>query len=798
MDRDVPMGIEEEAPTNVSEELKALTEKALDANKAHQYALTKYAERLTAELQELERLMSAVTTDDVDEEPDIEIQVPGAKKAMGPCSISEFLNPESPFFEHASRRSQYLNYRVDHPMKAKELDVLAEAVKSENLRLRAYESQKSIQEASTAFDVENNTEGINWTTVAEKVSNVCTVKRTADQCRIRWLGDRHPKINHASWSSAELEKLKGLVTKQQAANDGKVDWVHVAKDLGTNRTPIDCMRRGLPRERHIWHPSADEKLAEAVKLYGTDNWGIVARFVSEDATAGQCQVRYTRAINPSRKRGPWADDEFERLKVAVAAYGNSWVEVAACIPGRSNEQCRERWAEHLSLSTANIVWSETDDKALMDAASSMGNKWTAISSKIGNKATGHQCRARWEKLKRLQELQQSAAADPSSIASTSQVSAAPTPKGRPRKYVAASGTGDSETTPPPVPRARPKPRPIGKGKGKEKAVELPSDVSRGPSVTPAAADASDGRTNTPERKDSELATNPRKRAADDAIDQAPFKKKRKTAKAGQGAADPNALESSTPTSDTANTRTSPRRKVGRPRKNISQSTTTAATISADEMVGAPPRPKPRPKKVIQPTEPDTSPEAPLIEDAHRPPGHSEPGSSSIIPSPEAANLEAETATAAMPKPRPRGRPRKAVPPPQLSPEPEPEVAVSPATVHVPAPGPEELTSASSTAPVPRSGGRGRGRARGRGKGGGRPEVITTITTGDNVTASRRQSARVAATRSTPRVERSDDESSGHEITNVEKRRGATEDLDFEPEVSLSDVDAEADAQSGNR
>jgi len=114
MDFDVSMGFGEEASTNVSAELKALTEKALDANKAHQYALTKYAERLTAELQEMEGLMvrrfsintrlissaaylqSAVTTSDVDEEPDVEIQIPGAKKAMGPCSISEFLNPVRP------------------------------------------------------------------------------------------------------------------------------------------------------------------------------------------------------------------------------------------------------------------------------------------------------------------------------------------------------------------------------------------------------------------------------------------------------------------------------------------------------------------------------------------------------------------------------------------------------------------------------------------------------------------------------------------------------------------------------
>jgi hypothetical protein len=37
--------------------LKVLAENALEANKAHQYALTKYAERLAADLQEIDKLM---------------------------------------------------------------------------------------------------------------------------------------------------------------------------------------------------------------------------------------------------------------------------------------------------------------------------------------------------------------------------------------------------------------------------------------------------------------------------------------------------------------------------------------------------------------------------------------------------------------------------------------------------------------------------------------------------------------------------------------------------------------------
>jgi len=70
-----------------------------------------------------------------------------------------------------------------------------------------------------------------------QVSLSSNINRTAEQCRIKWLGDRHPRINHGAWSASELEDLKRLVTEQQGINDGKVDWVHVAQTLGVLYRP---------------------------------------------------------------------------------------------------------------------------------------------------------------------------------------------------------------------------------------------------------------------------------------------------------------------------------------------------------------------------------------------------------------------------------------------------------------------------------------------------------------------------------------------------------------------------------
>ena len=119
-----------------------------------------------------------------------------------------------------------------------------------------------------------------------------TVQRTAKECEIRWLGERHPQFNHAQWSQSEIAKVRELV---DGAREGEVDWVEIAEKLGvclslnltviatvglltpfdqTGRTPVDCMRHAIPRRTHTWTPEADQRLLEAVDMYGTDSWSL--------------------------------------------------------------------------------------------------------------------------------------------------------------------------------------------------------------------------------------------------------------------------------------------------------------------------------------------------------------------------------------------------------------------------------------------------------------------------------------------------------------------------------------------
>lgn len=93
-----------------------------------------------------------------------------------------------------------------------------------------------------------NTEGIDWDRVAEKVtsylfpkikandafvpsqvSSVVSLPRTARDCAIRWLGDRHPRFIRDSWSQTELDRLESFVNNTP---EGPIDWAEIANKLG--------------------------------------------------------------------------------------------------------------------------------------------------------------------------------------------------------------------------------------------------------------------------------------------------------------------------------------------------------------------------------------------------------------------------------------------------------------------------------------------------------------------------------------------------------------------------------------
>jgi Myb-like DNA-binding domain len=92
-----------------------------------------------------------------------------------------------------------------------------------------------------------------------------------------------------------------------------------------------------------------------------------------------------RTLDPELRRGPWSPEEDAKLRLAVEAYGNSWLDVALTIEGRNNEQCRDRWNEKLDPKINRDAWTEEEDERLLEAVSEIGEgRWKAVSETVGN------------------------------------------------------------------------------------------------------------------------------------------------------------------------------------------------------------------------------------------------------------------------------------------------------------------------------------------------------------------------------------------------------------------------------
>ena len=225
-------------------------------------------------------------------------------------------------------------------------------------------------------------------------------------------------INSGPWGKAEEAELIKLAKKYDEHL-----WVNIAEELGTNRTPIDCLCHyqqalnvGLinvddwSKEEEILLKAAVDKLPSSVK-----NWQIVANNVP-GRTSYQCLVKWRRTAKFHNEGaalqvdGKWSEQDERRLFLAAIAYDiptldetkrtteeinelyaqceagasvvipatnstNSsskekprsrgrWSEVARLISGKNDTRCRDKWSGSLDNSLSLEPWSKREDDAL--------------------------------------------------------------------------------------------------------------------------------------------------------------------------------------------------------------------------------------------------------------------------------------------------------------------------------------------------------------------------------------------------------------------------------------------------
>jgi hypothetical protein len=111
--------------------------------------------------------------------------------------------------------------------------------------------------------------------------------------------------------------------------------------------------RGARKRNRMWTPPEDARLLAAIHRYGVENWRIIAQFVGNNRSCGQCSQRWFRVLDPRLSHSRWTGLEELRLLQLVRYCGDrSWTQIAAQMGNRSDVQCRYHYRRMLAEAPA--------------------------------------------------------------------------------------------------------------------------------------------------------------------------------------------------------------------------------------------------------------------------------------------------------------------------------------------------------------------------------------------------------------------------------------------------------------
>ncbi|KAI3461098.1 hypothetical protein Pfo_017761 [Paulownia fortunei] len=136
-----------------------------------------------------------------------------------------------------------------------------------------------------------------------------------------------------------------------------------AAGKNNNNNPVNApkLRKGL------WSPEEDDKLMNYMLTNGQGCWSDVARNAGLQRCGKSCRLRWINYLRPDLKRGAFSPQEEELIIHLHSLLGNRWSQIAARLPGRTDNEIKN-------------FWNSTIKKRLKIASSSTGSPNTRDSS----------------------------------------------------------------------------------------------------------------------------------------------------------------------------------------------------------------------------------------------------------------------------------------------------------------------------------------------------------------------------------------------------------------------------------
>ncbi|XP_054030295.1 snRNA-activating protein complex subunit 4 [Dryobates pubescens] len=286
-------------------------------------------------------------------------------------------------------KMSYWNQKLEKVKTETEKQVLEKQIKEVEQEIEAINKLPESDLLGSRFDEHD------W----EKISNIhFDGQRSSDELRKFWQNWEHPSINKKEWTEEEIQRLKKIASKHRY-----LDWQAIAQELGTNRTPFQCLQKyqvyNKDLKRKEWTRSEDQMLLELVQEMRVGShipYKKIAYYM-EGRDSAQLIYRWTKSVDPSLKKGPWTPEEDAMLLAAVKKYGErDWYKIRTEVPGRSDAQCRDRYLKALHYDVKKGKWSLEEEEQLIELVQKHGlGRWSKIASELPHR-NGSQCLSKWK------------------------------------------------------------------------------------------------------------------------------------------------------------------------------------------------------------------------------------------------------------------------------------------------------------------------------------------------------------------------------------------------------------------
>ncbi|XP_021280306.1 transcription factor MYB46 [Herrania umbratica] len=107
------------------------------------------------------------------------------------------------------------------------------------------------------------------------------------------------------------------------------------------------LRKGL------WSPEEDEKLMKYMLTNGQGCWSDIARNAGLQRCGKSCRLRWINYLRPDLKRGAFSPQEEELIIHLHSILGNRWSQIAARLPGRTDNEIKNFWNSTLKKRLKN-------------------------------------------------------------------------------------------------------------------------------------------------------------------------------------------------------------------------------------------------------------------------------------------------------------------------------------------------------------------------------------------------------------------------------------------------------------